>query len=111
MTVFSDAAATMKKRILWPLAWVVALAPATLAHAEGLPKLEWQLPNGAKFRIYGQIDTGVLVYDDGFDTDAYAPVDNENSSSRLGAPTIRISVPGRSAPPSRPSVRSIRPTA
>ncbi len=85
MTVFPDGAATKLKRILWPLAWIAALAPATLAHAEGLPKLEWQLSNGAKFRIYGQIDTGVLVYDDGFDTDAYAPVDNENSSTRFGA--------------------------
>lgn len=67
----------------------IALAPApvwtTSARAEGIPKLEWELANGGKLRIYGQINTGVLVYDDGFQTEAYGPVDNDNSSSRIGA--------------------------
>lgn len=68
------------------VALVLAVTPiwATTAFGEGLPKLEWELSNGGKVKIYGQIYAGVLVYDDGFQTEAYAPVDNDNSSSRIG---------------------------
>ena len=77
---------TSKRRlILLPAALIMVTAASAGALAEGLPKLEWELSNGAKFKIYGQIDTGVLVYEDGFQTEAYAPVDNDNSSSRIGA--------------------------
>ncbi len=55
-----------------------------VASAEGLPKIEWEMPGGAKLRIYGQINQGILVYDDGFGSEAYGPVDNNNSSSRIG---------------------------
>ncbi len=66
------------------LGFAIAALPAA-ALAEGLPKLEYKLPNGATLKIYGQINMGVLVYDDGFQTEAYAPIDNDNSSSRIAA--------------------------
>jgi hypothetical protein len=34
--------------------------------------------------IYGQINKGLLVYDDGHAVDTYFPVDNDNSSTRAG---------------------------
>lgn len=34
--------------------------------------------------IYGQINKGLLVYDDGQSTNSYIPVDNDNSSTRAG---------------------------
>ncbi len=34
--------------------------------------------------IYGQINKGLLVYDDGHSVDGYLPVDNDNSSTRAG---------------------------
>jgi hypothetical protein len=63
---------------------LTTILSTTLALGEGLPKLEWELADGSKVRIYGQIDMGVLHYDDGFDAETYAPVDNNNQSSRAG---------------------------
>lgn len=34
--------------------------------------------------FYGQINKGILTYDDGFTRQTYAPVDNANSGTRLG---------------------------
>ncbi len=34
--------------------------------------------------IYGQINKGLLIYDDGRTSDGYFPVDNDNSSTRAG---------------------------
>jgi hypothetical protein len=48
-----------------------------------IPKLRLGDDN-AYLEFYGQINKGVLVYDDGGSTDTYFPVDNANSGSRLG---------------------------
>ncbi|MEQ1942765.1 hypothetical protein ABMA32_10145 [Mesorhizobium sp. VNQ89] len=72
-------------RVVVPIALAVLAFPTTAAFGEDFPKLEYKLPNGAAFKIYGQIATGVLVYDDGFQTEAYAPIDNNNSISRVAA--------------------------
>ncbi|TVQ30014.1 MAG: porin [Geminicoccaceae bacterium] len=50
----------------------------------GLPPLERTLEDGTTIRLYGHINWGVLVFDDGRETNAYAPIDNANSASRLG---------------------------
>lgn len=39
---------------------------------------------GSSFDFYGQINQGFLAYDDGIVSKSYAPVDNDNSGSRLG---------------------------
>jgi predicted porin len=68
---------------------LLALAAVTpgLALAQGLPKLETTLEGGTTVRVYGHINQGVLVHDDGGETNSYALVDNSNSSSRLGLRT------------------------
>ncbi|WP_082530241.1 porin [Rhizobium sp. Root1203] len=48
-----------------------------------IPKLRLGDDN-AYLEFYGQINKGVLVYDDGGSTDTYFPVDNGNSSTRFG---------------------------
>jgi hypothetical protein len=37
-----------------------------------------------KIKFYGHINQGILVYDDGAEHRTYGPVDNSNSSSRIG---------------------------
>jgi len=64
------------------LATLVAL-PAT-AFAQGLPPIETDFPNGATLRFYGQINRGILTYDDGIDTETYYVIDNDNSGTRFG---------------------------
>jgi hypothetical protein len=54
------------------------------AMAQGLPPLETEFANGATLRFYGQIDKGILNYDDGVETDTYFLIDNDNSSTRFG---------------------------
>lgn len=61
-----------------------AAVAATTAIAQGLPPLQHQFPNGATVRLYGQINKGVLAYDDGIDQHTYGPIDNDNSSTRVG---------------------------
>lgn len=65
---------------------------AGLARAEdaGLPALEWKGTNGATVTFYGQINKGVLRYDDGAATDTYGLIDNNNSGTRAG---LRYSQP------------------
>src|SRR5688572_30883241 len=46
--------------------------------------------------FYGQINKGVLVFDDGGSTLGYIPVDNGNSSSRAGLRLYRNLVDGLS---------------
>lgn len=65
------------------LAATLSLLATAIALGEGLPKLEVEVGAG-KLRLYGQIDTGVLYYDDGYENNTYAPVGNSNSSSRFG---------------------------
>ena len=73
------------------------------ASAEGLEPIEYTLGDGTVIRFSGQINMGVLHYDDGQD-DFTNFVDNENSSSRarleiFSNPTtgleVRIHVRGR----------------
>lgn len=70
---------------------VVALAtiPAaaslgTTVSAQGLPPIEREFSNGSTLRFYGQINKGVLQYDDGRETNSYGLIDNDNSGTRFG---------------------------
>src|SRR5262245_18405674 len=67
-----------------PAGAIPAMLSTTLAFGEGLPKLEWKTSDGGTVRIYGQIDQGVLYYDDGYQSKTYAPVDNNAESTRAG---------------------------
>lgn len=60
------------------------LATAPQARAEGLKKIEKTFSNGGTLRLYGQINKGVLTYDDGQVTESYGLIDNDNSVSRVG---------------------------
>ncbi len=62
----------------------LAFAAASGAGAQGLPPIEHTFPNGAELLFYGQINKGVLSYDDGIDTQSYGLIDNDNSSTRAG---------------------------
>jgi hypothetical protein len=57
---------------------------ATVASAQGLPPIQHEFSNGAALRFYGQINKGVLSYDDGIDQETYGLIDNDNSSTRAG---------------------------
>jgi hypothetical protein len=63
---------------------LLALMPlfAPMAAAQGLPPLEADLGGNTTLRFSGQINMGVLSYEDGGETNTYFPVDNDNSSSR-----------------------------
>ncbi|MBD9640514.1 porin [Ensifer sp. ENS07] len=84
-----------------PLLFIAALATAGSAAAQEPPKPaarpvevskapEHWLPklrlgdDNAYLEFYGQINKGLLIYDDGGTTENYFPVDNGNSSSRAG---------------------------
>ena len=67
-----------------PLAVPAALLMAAAASAQGLPPIEWKFANGGALTFYGQINMGVLQYDDGIDSETYGPIDNDNSSTRVG---------------------------
>jgi predicted porin len=84
--------------IALPLALSVLEAPATAqetaspnvaAEAASAPRKTF-IPklrvgdDDAYLELYGQINKGVLVFDDGGSTLGYIPVDNGNSSSRIG---------------------------
>ncbi|HEV7318616.1 MAG TPA: porin [Ensifer sp.] len=56
---------------------------ASKAGERWLPKLRLG-DDSAYFEFYGQINKGLLIYDDGGTTENYFPVDNGNSSSRAG---------------------------
>jgi hypothetical protein len=62
----------------------MTLAFTAGAQAQGLPPVEWQAPTGGTLTFYGQINMGVLSYDDGIDTESYGLIDNDNSSTRAG---------------------------
>lgn len=74
-----------------PTAAQEAVVPKEAAAAAGQPKT-WipKLRLGADdsyIEVYGQVDKGVLAFDDGGSTLGYVPVDNANASTRGG---IRI---------------------
>lgn len=52
--------------------------------AQGLPAVQREFSNGATLRFYGQINKGVLQYDDGIATESYGLIDNDNSNTRFG---------------------------
>ena len=60
-----------------------AAAGASNPKATVIPKLRMG-GSESYVEIYGQINKGVLVFDDGGETLGYIPVDNGNSSSRAG---------------------------
>ena len=60
------------------------LALAGGAAAQGLPPIEHQFPNGSVVTFYGQINKGILQYDDGQETESYGLIDNDNSGTRAG---------------------------
>jgi hypothetical protein len=57
---------------------------AGAAAGQGLPEITRTFGNGATVRLYGQINKGVLQYDDGIDTETYGLIDNDNSGTRFG---------------------------
>ena len=67
--------------VLVVLAFVIALPAA--ADETAIPKLRIG-DDERYFEFYGQINKGLLVFDDGGSTLGYFPVDNGNSSSRVG---------------------------
>jgi hypothetical protein len=72
----------------WLEAGVIAVA-ATLAgcsvlQAQDLPKVETRFVSGATLRFYGQINKGVLTFDDGQVSETYGLIDNDNSNTRVG---------------------------
>src|SRR4051794_19494215 len=60
---------------------VFSIIPGMALAGDGLPPIEYTFDNGAVFRFSGQINMGVLTFDDGQDTDTNF-VDNDNSSTR-----------------------------
>lgn len=70
--------------MVFPLMSLALAMPAAAADDDTwIPKL--QIGNDdAYFRFYGQINKGLLVFDDGASTLGYFPVDNGNSSTRFG---------------------------
>ncbi len=75
---------TIRRRASSGLALGILLfAPGTVA-AQGLPPVQRQFANGSTLRFYGQINKGVLQYDDGIDTESYGLIDNANSNTRVG---------------------------
>src|SRR6478752_8945004 len=71
----------------------VTAAGATTPRETLIPKLR---VGGDDFYLefYGQLNKGVLVFDDGGSTLGYVPVDNGNSSSRAGLRLNRNLVDG-----------------
>ncbi len=61
-----------------------ALLLAGAAAAQGLPTLQHEFPNGSTLRFYGQINKGILQFDDGEETRSYGLIDNDNSGTRFG---------------------------
>lgn len=71
-----------------PMASATALsllmASASFAQDAGLPPVEHEFSNGSTLRFYGQINKGILQYDDGAETESYGLIDNDNSGTRVG---------------------------
>ena len=64
-------------------AWPAALWPVRRCGA-GFAKDRKDLQNGGTLRFYGQINKGVLTYDDGQESESYGLIDNDNSNTRFG---------------------------
>jgi hypothetical protein len=76
---------TLKRTQRSLTALALLAAPAAAAAEERItPPLVLDGAVGDGFWLYGQINKGVLVYDDGDDAEIYPLVDNDNSSTRAG---------------------------
>lgn len=62
----------------------LGLLLASAAWGQGLPPLQREFSNGSTLRLYGQINKGVLSFDDGIDQETYGLIDNANSNTRFG---------------------------
>ncbi len=60
------------------------LLGSSALHAQDLPKIEKTFATGGTLRFYGQINKGVLSYDDGLESESYGLIDNDNSNTRFG---------------------------
>ncbi len=80
MSVISTLRSTAFATLALP-ALVATIGPAA---AQGLPPIQRDFANGATLRLYGQINKGVLQYDDGAETNSYGLIDNANSGTRFG---------------------------
>ncbi|WP_424931146.1 porin [Amaricoccus macauensis] len=77
---------SMKSRVLFAALATCAL-PTTAAIAQdsqGIQPLEWNFRDHTAIQLYGQINKGILTFDDGDESTSYGLVDNDNSSTRLG---------------------------
>jgi hypothetical protein len=68
----------------WCIVLVPVLLGCTALYAQDLPKIERTFDNGGTLRFYGQINKGVLTYDDGQESESYGLIDNDNSNTRFG---------------------------
>jgi len=66
------------------LALIGAATVCAAAKAQDLPKVETTFANGGTLRFYGQLNKGVLTYDDGLLSESYGLIDNDNSNTRFG---------------------------
>ena len=66
------------------LALISTLLGSTALLAQDLPKVEKTFGNGGTLRFYGQINKGILTYDDGQESESYGLIDNDNSNTRFG---------------------------
>ena len=82
--------------IFIPLISACGAAAAAEAKETAIPKLR-SGNDEAYVEFYGQINKGILVFDDGESTLGYGPVDNGNSSSRIGIRLYGVVGPGWSA--------------
>ncbi len=85
----------MRKISRYALCLATMMCPVVMpcgnASAEGLKPIEYTLGDGTVIRFSGQLNMGVLNYDDG--QDSYTNfVDNDNSSSRV---RLQVLMPGR----------------
>lgn len=51
---------------------------------KGIQPLQWNFRDHTTIQVYGQINEGILVFDDGEESTNYGLVGNANSSNRLG---------------------------
>ena len=86
-----------------------ALMLASAAAGQGLPPIQHSFSNGATLQFYGQINKGILQYDDGIDTRSYTLIDNDNSGTRAGLKYTRPSAPGSSRTSTNSAMRPIPP--
>jgi hypothetical protein len=71
-------------RLAFATASLLPILDPSAAWSQGLPPIEHELANGSTLRLYGQVNMGVLSYDDGIDQKTYGPIDNDNSTTRVG---------------------------